>query len=95
MLNKRAKATVITPAGETNKIDIVEATKQGTVFGPKLCCASTGQINHIGEKTSTVIYPTITVEALTYVDDLLGIGSIKIIQKIIENCNKMEKLMRW
>ena len=97
MLNKRAKATVITPAGETNKIDIVEAAKQGTVFGPKLCCASTGQINHIGEKTNTVIYPAITVEALTYVDDLLGIGSIKIIEKIIENCSKMEKRkgMEW
>ena len=44
-LNEKAVFKVITPAGETNPITVEEIVKQGTVFGPKLCCASTGKIN--------------------------------------------------
>ena len=41
VMNKKARAKVITPMGTTGEIEINEAVKQGTVFAPKLCCAST------------------------------------------------------
>ena len=86
----RAKAKVITPAGTTDEIEIKEAAKQGTVFAPKLCCASTGKINHIGEKTATVITPRVNIGALTFVDDMIGAGSALTVEKVMENSRKME-----
>ena len=90
-LNKKAKAKIITPAGTTEEIVIEEAAKQGTVFGSKLCCASTGRINDMKEKTKTLITPTIYTEALTYVDDMLGMGNKKTAEKVMNNCKQMEE----
>ena len=43
-MNERAVFRVSTPAGLTKEVEVKEIVKQGTVFGPKLCCASTGKI---------------------------------------------------
>ena len=49
LLNKSATAKIITPVGITNEISISETVKQGTVFAPKLCCASTGKLNNMSK----------------------------------------------
>ena len=68
-LNEKATFKVSTPAGMTKKIHVKEIVKQGTVFGPKLCCASTGKVNE-GLDDRTIIYPTISIQAATFVDDI-------------------------
>ena len=49
-LNKQADIIVKTPAGVTDEITVNDVAKQGTVFGSKLCCSSTGSVNTIGKK---------------------------------------------
>ena len=68
-LNEKANFKVSTPAGITKEIKVKEIVKQGTVFGPKLCCASTGKIND-GLEIEEVVYPTVSVKAVTFVDDI-------------------------
>ena len=68
--------------------------KQGTVFGTKLCCASTGKVNH--EQTrNTVIYPNIVVKSLTFVDDIMAPGSHETVQAAGERCSQLEKEKLW
>ena len=89
-LNRRAVITVETPVGRTTKFTAKEIVKQGTVFGPLLCCASTQRVIDIGEKAKTMVGPDIGIEALVYVDDIAGAGSKNVIEGIIRNTAKME-----
>ena len=82
-LNKEAYFRVDTPAGMTQEISVEEIVKQGTVYGPKLCCASTGKINEGLEETET-IFPDLIVKALAYVDDLTSGGSRKFISAVMK-----------
>ena len=49
-MNKRSLVTIDTPSGETGNIEIKEIVKQGTTYGPVICCATTVRVNDIGEK---------------------------------------------
>ena len=69
-LNKEARFKVDTPSGVTKEVKVKEIVKQGTVFGPKLCCASTGKINH-GLHSCQPLYPGVTVQAITFMDDII------------------------
>ena len=89
-LNETSKFKVITPAGITKEIVVEEVVKQGTVFGPKLCCATTGKVNE-GNEMTTVIYPTVKVKALTFVDDIEALGSKEAVEETIKRCIEMEK----
>ena len=40
-MNKMARPRVGTPYGETEEIVADRIVKQGTVYGPQLCCSST------------------------------------------------------
>ena len=51
--NKNAKVIVATPVGETAEILLSELVKQGTIFGPILCCASTDKVNAIDKEVVT------------------------------------------
>jgi len=42
-MNKKAKATVLTPCGPTREIQASLVVKQGTILGPILCCCSTAK----------------------------------------------------
>ena len=68
-LNEDAIFKVSTPAGLTKESRVKEIVKQGTVYGPKLCCASTGKINE-GIDVEEVVYPSVSVKAMTFVDDI-------------------------
>ena len=35
--------------GQTESISIKEIVKQGSIFGPIMCCATTSKVNNIGE----------------------------------------------
>ena len=56
-LNRQADIVIETPVGVTKSIKVDEIVKQGTVFGPKLCCISTEKVNSIKNIISTLISP--------------------------------------
>ena len=93
-LNEKAVFKVITPAGETNPITVEEIVKQGTVFGPKLCCASTGKINN-GLAEQEVLYPSVAIQAVTFLDDINGGGSKRFVQAVMMNCSRKEDEKLW
>ncbi len=90
LLNKEAQIKIKTPVGTTEEIVVKEIVKQGTIFGPKLCCASTGKINQYSN-TVTYISPETYINALTYVDDIASIGSLLAIVETIKGCSLMEQ----
>ena len=66
-LNKEARIKVITPCGETEKITVRNIVKQGTIFGPILCCSSTGRIDEMGKgNTESVVSPKMNIGTLIY-----------------------------
>ena len=75
-LNKKADIIIDTPVGITDSITVREIVKQGTVFGPKLCCISTEKFNSIQHVVLTSLIPEMTIGAPVYVNDILGIGSV-------------------
>ena len=66
-LNRRADIIIDTPVGITDSITVREIVKQGTVFGPKLCCISTEKVNSIQHVVSTSLTPEMTIGAPVYV----------------------------
>ena len=93
-LNERAVFRVATPAGKTEEVEVKEIVKQGTVYGPKLCCASTGKINE-GLKEVEVVFPTVSIQAMTYMDDIEGGGSAKFVQAVMNKCKEKEIEKLW
>ena len=74
-MNKYVQATVRTPVGDTEEIELEEIVRQGTVGGPKLCVVSTDRINKMGsyQEKDGIRIPI-------FVDDKLGIGDIETIE---------------
>ena len=93
-LNQQAHFKVNTPGGVTQEIVVKEIVKQGTVYGPKLCCGSTGKINE-GIKEVEVIYPSVSVKAMAYVDDIAGGGSRNLVKAVMEQGREMESKKLW
>ena len=46
-MNKLAKIVINTPIGNTKEIEVSDIVRQGTIFGPKLCCISTQKVNNL------------------------------------------------
>ena len=90
-MNEKATMEIITPYGSAGIVEKKSIVKQGTIFGPKLCCSSTSKINEIGAKSMTVVSPNLDIEALIYVDDIEAIGSKRVIEVAGENLKKMEE----
>ena len=49
-LNEVGRAVIKTPVGEVGPIDADGIVRQGTLLGPKLCCANTDCVNKILDK---------------------------------------------
>ena len=95
LLNKNARITVETPSGKTNELQIKKIVKQGTVFGPQLCCVGTNQINHIGSPPITAITPKVSTKAMTYVDDIAGMGRKETVEIVGRNLREMEERKKF
>ena len=89
-LNTDITAEIETPFGKTGKIHIEKAVKQGSVMGPTMCIVSTDKINKINETTVTTIGRNFIIESLTFVDDIIGIGTKKTVEKVGRNLRTME-----
>ena len=89
-MNKEARATVACTAGMTREIKLKRVVRQGTVYGPQLCCASTDRINTIAGKITTQYSPELEIQALIFIDDIASAGDYKCAAKTIQACNVLE-----
>ena len=71
-LNKKADVIVQTPYGPTQMFHTDPIVKQGTVLGPCLCSASTGE--YCGLNPGVRVRDT-TISSLVYVDDIIDLSS--------------------
>ena len=94
LLNKTANIVVKTPVGDTNVFTVTEIVKQGTIWGPEMCCIETDSINRIGENCKTTI-EEIEYGVLGYVDDVLGAGSAEKIRKCARCMRRLEILKKY
>ena len=96
MVYKMNDGTIIeveTPSGMTEKLNVGEVVKQGTVLGPTLCCVSTDQINNVGENQERSVGREL-IGILVFVDDVMSAGNAENIRKAIRNCREMEHLKK-
>ena len=69
-----------------NSQTVRNIVKQGTIFGPILCCSSTGRIDEMGKgNTESVVSPKMNIGTLIYVDDIGAAGSKTRIEEVGEN----------
>lgn len=94
-MNMKAKINIDTPVGKTEQFEVKEIVKQGTIYGPLLCCINSSKINDMTECTSSYITPTLQVGALAYVDDIMAAGDRKQIEKVGKNLKEMESKKKY
>ena len=83
-------AEIETPFGRTENIKIERAVNQGSVMGPTMCIIETDRVNDINEKTITTIGAETEIESVTFVDDIMGMGTKSTIKKAGRNLREME-----
>ena len=89
-LNEKARATVVTPYGETGEFELNSTVKQGGVSSVALCCSSLDRVNPIGRKIVTMFGPNIEIGAQAFVDDVESAGSLKVANDTVYNCKLLE-----
>ena len=88
-MNQMIKITIDTPVGRTQEL-LANVVKQGSVYAAKLCCSSTGKVNHMSIQKSYCLTPEINLQAVVYVDDIVGGGTSEVICGIGNNLKEME-----
>ena len=94
-MNERAEIVIDTPSGMTESIKVKEIVKQGTVYGPLLCCVNSVKVNEMSENTQVHLTPQVEVGAMAYVDDIMGAGSKDLIENVGKNLAEMERTKRY
>ena len=88
-INKISNIVVDTPVGKTASITVEEVVKQGTTFGPIMCCAPTSRVNEIQEAVKYQ-YGKVEISMPVFMDDIAAVGTADNIRKGIQNCRRME-----
>ena len=88
-INKTSNIVVDTPVGKTSSITVEEVVKQGTIFGPIMCCASTSRVNTIQESVKYQ-YGKVEIGMPVFMDDIAAVSKAEDIRKGIQNCRRME-----
>ena len=88
-INKTSNIAVDAPVGKTSCITVEEVEKQGTLFGPIMCCASTSRINAI-QKSVKYWYGKVEIGMSVFMNDVAAVGKADDIRKGIKNCRRME-----
>ena len=88
-MNEEAKIKIRTPLGETDEFTCHEIVKQGTIWGPEMCCIETDSINRLGERNDSNV-GKIAVGILGYVDDILGGDKAEAVRKTIRKMRQLE-----
>ena len=88
-INKTTEIVADTTNGNTKNIEITQIVKQGSVFGPTMCCAMTAKVNDVGERADYK-YWQIEIGMSIYVDDISVAGGPEEAKKGIRKCARME-----
>ena len=91
-LNEKTKMEIDTPYGKTKELENI--VKQGTVYGPQLCCVSTDKVNTIGEMSMMLVAPTLKIQSTVFVDDIMAGGNIEAVEAAGRNLKKDGKRER-
>ena len=67
-MNRETDIIITTPVGNTENIQVKEVVKQGTIFGPIMCCAETSTVNSTGEVKYR--YGKINIGMPIFMDDM-------------------------
>jgi len=94
-MNTNVTATVETPFGNAEEVNIKEAVRLGSVSGRRLCAIETDKVNSINEKAITTLGPQLQIESLIFVDDIMGAGSKACIEKVGRNLVALEKRKKF
>ena len=94
-MNRNIKAYVDTPHGTTEKFEIHEAVRQGTIFGTTLCGVSTNRINKMGLPEPLLLYDTVEIGYPIYVDDMSGMGSPRRIEDVGSKMAGLERTKKY
>ena len=94
-MNKDIQAVVETPVGTTEKFDIKEAVRQGTVLGPPLCGISTNRLVNKMGKGGAIILNKTEIQSPIFVDDILGMGGKKEIENVGEKMKGLEATKKF
>ena len=89
-ISKTTEIVVDIATGKTENIEITEVVKQGSIFGPTLCCATTAKVNDVGEKFDYK-YGKIEIDLSIYMDDISVVGRPEEVKKGIRECVRIEQ----
>ena len=64
-MNRRARAVVETPVGNTEEITLENVCKQGTIFAVQIGCLTMERVNGIRSRAVTNFGPDLSIESLT------------------------------
>jgi hypothetical protein len=90
-LNEKAVVVVKTPVGDTEAFTVENIVRQGSVYGPQICCASTDKVNLMGKDVIAVYSPELVIRALIFVDDITAVGGPSAANNVIYNCGLLEE----
>ena len=88
-INKTSNIVVDTPVGKTSSITVEEVVKQGTIFGPIMCYASTSRVNKIREAVKYQ-YGKVEIGMPVFMDNIAAVETADNIRKGIKNRRRME-----
>ena len=88
-INKTLNILVDTPVGKKSSITVEEVVKQGTIFGPIMCCASTSRVNEIQEAVKYQ-YGKVEIGMPVFMDNIAAVETADNIRKGIKNRRRME-----
>ena len=72
-MNKETNVITRTPVENTDNIQVKEVVKQGTIFGPIMCCAETSTGKSIGEEVK-YRYGKTNIIMLVFMDAIAAAG---------------------
>ena len=72
---------------QTSRVE--EVVKQGIIFGPIMCCASTSKVNTIQEAVNYQ-YGKVVIGMAIFMDDIAVLGTADKIRIGAQNCRRME-----
>ena len=78
-INKTTEIVVDTATANTKSMQTTEVIKQGPIFGPTMCCATTAKVN-VGEKVDYK-YGKIEIRMSMYMDNISVAGGPEEIKK--------------
>ena len=94
-MNEEATLVVKTPVGNTEEIQIRDLVRQGSIYGPTLCCVSTAKVNDIGEEVKESL-EEIQIGMLIFMDDINSTSKdAENIKRAIRNCRALEEQKKF